>query len=463
MAQITRRSFVKTIGLSSFALAGGWANHAYAEMRKPNIVILYADDLGFGDIGCYSGVDVQTPHIDALAASGSRFSSWYSNAPVCSPSRTALLTGRYPRRGGVPGNVPAGYNQIGLKPSEITLAEFLLKNGYRTGMSGKWHQGGAPECRPPAQGFEESFGFYNGCVDYYSHIFYWALGGGIPPMHDLWKNGEEVWENGEYIHHLITREAVRFIRQRREEPFFLYVPFNAPHYPMHAPPEYWERVRHIEDPHRRIQAAMVSVLDDSVGTVMAEIERSGLRDNTLIFFISDNGPSTEKRNLLDDSRQDYHGGSAGEFRGHKFDLYEGGIRIPAVVSWPGVIPAGRVVDDVAATMDVFPTAAEFIGADLPDGRVMDGKSLAAMFTQNAPSPHETIFWENGKQRAVRDGDWKLILNPRPDEHLNIQNNQVLFNIKDDPCETVDLSLQKPELVNRLKEKIEAWEKDIRSD
>ncbi len=455
---LSRRSFLQTAGFFSLIGASGLSN-SIASSRKPNILILYSDDQGYGDVGCYGAADIQTPHIDALAASGSRFTSWYSNAPVCSPSRAALLTGRYPRRGGVPSNVAAGYSQQGLKPSEITLAELLKQNGYRTGMSGKWHQGGAPECRPSAQGFEESFGFYNGCIDYYSHIFYWGLAGGVPPMHDLWKNGEEVWENGEYVHHLIVREAVRFIRKHREEPFFLYVPFNAPHYPMHAPPEYWERVSHIQDPHRRTQAAMVSVLDDSVGAIIAEIERSGLAEQTLVFFISDNGPSTEPRNLLDDSRVDYRGGSAGEFLGQKFDLFEGGIRVPAIIRWPGVIPAGRVVDDLAVTMDVFPTIAEWIGAELPGDRPIDGRSLVPLLTQNAPSPHDWIFWENGKQRAVRRGDWKLILNPPKTDMRDFTGNDLLFNIKEDPRETSNLAEQKPELVKELKAKIEEWEKN----
>lgn len=463
MALLSRRSFLQTAGLGSLGWMGNglFSSPLCAGDRKPNIVILYSDDQGYGDVSCYGAEDIQTPHIDALAASGTRFTSWYSNAPICSPSRAALLTGRYPRRGGVPSNVPAGYNAQGLKPSEITIAELLKQNGYHTGMSGKWHQGGAPECRPPAQGFDESFGFYNGCIDYYSHIFYWGLGGGVPPMHDLWRNGEEIWENGQYIHDLITREAVRFIRKHREEPFFLYVPFNAPHYPMHAPPEYWERVSHIQDPHRRIQAAMVSVLDDSIGAVIAEIQRSGLSENTLVFFISDNGPSTEERNLLDDSRVTYHGGSAGEYRGHKFDLFEGGIRVPAIARWPGVIPAGRVVDEVAATMDVFPTIAEFTGAELPKDRVIDGKSLVSLVTQNTGSPHDAIFWENDKQRAVRQGEWKLILNPPQEKGQGSADRELLFNLKDDPGEKHNRIGQKPELANELKTKIEAWENDIK--
>lgn len=462
--EFSRRSFLHAAGLTALCMGGKILSPplSRASDRKPNIVILYSDDQGYGDVGCYGAADMQTPHIDSLAASGSRFTSWYSNAPICSPSRASLLTGRYPQRVGVPGNVGAGYAERGLYPSEITLAELLKQNGYRTGLSGKWHLGGAPECRPPAQGFEESFGFYNGCIDYYSHIFYWGLGGGVPPMYDLWKNGQEVWENGQYLNDLIIREAQRFIRNHREEPFFLYVPFNAPHYPMHASPEYWERVSHIQDPHRRAQAAMVSVLDDGVGAVVAEIERNGLRNDTLIFFISDNGPSAEERNLLDDSREVYRGGSSGEFRGHKFDLFEGGIRVPAIASRPGVIPQGRVIEELTATIDVYPTVAEFAGAPLPTDRTIDGKSIAPLLIQNTGASHDAIFWESGNQSAVRQGDWKLILVSSNKDKPNPINQEFLFNIKDDPRETTNLADQKPEFVNDLKEKIDVWKKKVAS-
>ncbi len=453
---LNRRSFLKNSLFGSMGFAGGLFAPAAsaANSNRPNIIILYSDDQGYGDVGCYGGVDIFTPHIDALAASGTRFTQWYSNAPVCSPSRAALLTGRYPRRGGVPGNVPAGFSAIGLKPDEITLAEALKTVGYHTGISGKWHQGGAQECRPVSQGFDESFGFLNGCVDYYSHIFYWALAGGIPPMHDLWENNEEIWKNGEFIHDLITQRAVQFIRRNKEKPFFLYVPFNAPHYPMHAPDEYFDRVRHIQDPHRRIQAAMVSVLDDSVGKIMDELKRNDLMENTLIFFISDNGPSTEQRNLLDDSREEYHGGSAGDYRGHKFDLFEGGIRVPALMSWPGVIPAGQTVDEIGVTMDVFPTILHIVGADLPTDRTYDGYNILPMVTQNAKSPHQQIFWESGKRRAVRRENWKLILN------ADDENPILLFDLKADPQETIDLKEKYPALVNALKQEIEIWEQDV---
>lgn len=456
--QSSRRTFLKTTALGLASLVCGVKNGMSSNGKKPNVVVLYSDDQGFGDAGCYGGKDVRTPHIDSLAAAGTRFTGWYSNAPVCSPSRTALLTGRYQQRSGVKGNVPAGFNGMGMDPSAITLAEALKAQGYATGVFGKWHQGSAPGCRPNDQGFDEFYGFLNGCIDYYSHIFYWS---GLP-VHDLWRNDKTVWENGVYFNDIIVREANRFIRKNRSQPFFMYVPFNAPHYPMHAPPEYFERVSPIDDPQRRITAAMVSVLDDGVGKILDELKRCDLFENTLIFFISDNGPSREERNLLDDSHEKYHGASAGPFRGGKFDLYEGGIRVPAIVCWPGIIPFGQVNDEVGVTMDVFPTALKAAGGQLSPDRPYDGKDMMPVMAQGAASPHQDsdVFWASDKQRAVRRGKWKLILNVRDDDSETKSDPVLLFNIEDDPGESADLKDKESKLVTKLKEAIERWEKEV---
>ena len=453
-----RRDFLRTAALGTATLLGGANGWAASGKKRPNILILYSADQGFGDAGCFGGEDVKTPHIDSLAAGGTRLTRWYSNCPVCSPSRTALLTGRYQQRGGVKGNIPAGFDQMGMQPTEITLAEALKEQGYRTGVFGKWHQGSAKGCRPNDQGFDEFYGFINGCIDYYSHIFYWS---GLP-MHDLWKNDRTVWENGVYFNDIITREANRFIRANQSQPFFMYVPFNAPHYPMHAPPEYYERFAHVKDPHRRIQAAMVSVLDDGVGRILDELKRCELFDDTLIFFISDNGPSTEPRNLLNDSHDLYHGASAGPFRGGKGGLYEGGIRVPAIVSWPGVIPAGQVNDELGVTMDVFPTVIDAVGGTLPDDRPYDGKDVMPTIVQGSESQHkkDDLFWGLGKQRAVRRGDWKLLLNARAEFGKDAAAPVLLHNLKDDPGEKVDLKDKHPKMVTQLKQAIERWEKEV---
>jgi len=326
--------------------------------KPPNFVIFLTDDQGYGDLSCMGCTEFETPNLDRLAAEGVRFTEWYSNAPVCSPSRASLLTGRYPGRAGVRG-ILAGHRGVsGLPPSVPTLASALRDLGYRTAMSGKWHLGVAEPSRPHRHGFDDWFGFLAGCIDYYSHIFYWGMNRGGPgntPTHDLWDNNREIWRNGEYFTDLVTARAVRQVREAAgdDRPFFLFVAYNAPHYPMHAPARYLDRFPRLA-PDRRIMAAMLSAMDDGVGAVVEELERQDLHENTCIFFTSDNGPSRETRNWLDGRQDPYYGGCAGALKGHKSSLYEGGIRMPALMSWPARIPAGRVVDGPAASMDIFP-------------------------------------------------------------------------------------------------------------
>ncbi len=255
---------------------------------RPNMIVIYCDDLGYGDLGCYGSEYIQTPHLDRLADVGVRFTNWYSNSPVCSPSRASLLTGRYPARTGVERILSGKRGTVGLSLDEQTLASLLKPHGYRTGLFGKWHLGVTPEQNPNAHGFDESFGFLAGCVDYYSHIFYWEQQSGVNPVHDLWHNGKEVWSDGEYMTELITAKAVAFIEagggQGEEKPFFAYVPYNAPHYPMHAPQKYVDRYQGLA-PDKRIMAAMISAVDDGVGEIVDALRRTGQYDNTIIFFL----------------------------------------------------------------------------------------------------------------------------------------------------------------------------------
>lgn len=474
-----RRDFLRLLGAGATAyMAGavGSVSHAAQSGKatlaqtsglrhtKPNFVIFYTDDQGWGDLSCYGATDFRTPNLDALANSGVRFTGWYSNAPVCSASRASLMTGRYPQRAGTPGIFGSGRAAPGMPPDEVTLAEALKPAGYRTGLMGKWHLGGGPEFRPNQQGFDEFFGFHSGCIDNYSHIYYWGQGGqkGRPPFHDLWRNDAEVWENGQFFTELVTREAVRFLGENRSRPFFLYVAYNLPHYPTHPLERYWERVKHIQDPQRRTQAACVAAVDDSVGTVVAELKRLGLLENTLIFYSSDNGPSEEQRNFLDDSMRFYRGGSAGPFRGHKFSLFEGGIRMPAVMSWPGILPSGKVLDEVGATMDIFPTFVNLAGAEMPRDRVMDGKDVFPMVARGAPSPHrdQPVFWANGNQRAVRRGQWKLVLNPRFDSDETAKDQVFLADLEKDRGEKTNLADKNPDLVKELTGLIGVWEKEV---
>jgi arylsulfatase A-like enzyme len=427
---------------------------------RPSFVVFYTDDQGYGDLGCMGAADLRTPNLDALAASGARFTNWYSNSPVCSPSRASLLTGRYPVHAGVR-SILAGHRQAtGLVPEVPTIAAALRELGYRTAMFGKWHLGVAEVCQPHRHGFEEWFGFLAGCIDYYSHIFYWGMGPGQDPVHDLWENGREVWADGRYFTELVTDRAVAYIERmaREESPFFLYVPYNAPHYPMHAPPEYLERFAGLPWA-RRIMAAMIAAVDDSVGAILEALARHGLRDDTLVFFQSDNGPSRETRNWLDGTRDPYYGGTAGVLRGHKFSLFEGGIRMPAIMSWPAQIPGGQVIEGVGAAMDIFPTFLSAAGGSLATYR-LDGRNVLPMVADGTRSPHERLFWEQGNQTAVRQGPWKLVLNGQLVEGAPPEDAVHLSNLEEDMGETRNLAGSEAELAARLRSAAEAWRAEI---
>lgn len=341
----------------------------------PNVVIIYADDLGYGDLSAFGSDDVRTPALDALAERGIRLTNWYSNSPVCSPSRASLLTGKYPTRAGVE-EILGGHMGTAGMPAQTTLANHLQSAGYRTGIFGKWHLGADAGHRPADRGFDEQYGFLAGCVDYYSHIFYWARDRN--PIHDLWRDGRHIFNNGRYLTEVIAEEAAAFIERSAESPFFCYVPFNAPHYPMHAPKKYIDRFPDLPGD-RRIIAAMISAMDDGISRIVDALRRADVLDNTIVFFSSDNGPSAESRNWLDGEEISYKGGSAGGLRGHKGSLFEGGIRVPSLISWPDGLPQGRDCDMPAAMMDVLPTLLDAIGLDEPNSsnsdEVVDGSSM----------------------------------------------------------------------------------------
>lgn len=419
-------------------------------MSGPNVVIIYTDDLGWGDLGCYGSTDVETPHLDALAERGVRFTQWYSNSPVCSPSRASLLTGRHPAHAGVESILGAARTVTGL-PDQPTLASRLGELGWTTAIFGKWHLGVEPGSAPQRRGFGRHFGFRAGCVDYYSHIMYW---GNRHPLHDLWDDDTEIWRNGEYLTDVITDEAVDFLAAVRD-PFFCYVSYNAPHYPMHAPADAMARFAHLPW-ERQVMAAMISRVDDGVGRMVETLRRTGRLDDTIIVFSSDNGPSAEERNWLGGEEIAYPGGSAGGLRGHKGSLFEGGIRVPGIWSWPAGLPQGVVRDEPAIMMDVLPTVLAAAGRPVDD---VDGVDLGPLL-RGGRAEERTLCWAYESQLAVRRGRWKLVIDPS--ERLGAPSvpGRLLFDLDADPTEQQDRSADRPEVLAELSATVSAWSADL---
>lgn len=425
--------------------------------RRPNIIVFMTDDQGYGDLSCMGTTDFLTPHIDELATTGARFTNWYSNSPVCSPSRASLLTGRYPGNAGVRAILAGHRKATGLTPEAPTIATAVRDLGYQTAMVGKWHLGLDEKCRPNQNGFDYFYGFMAGCIDYYSHVFYWCMADGhTDPTHDLWENDHEFYDNGRYFTEMVSEKAVEKIREMNESdaPFMMYVAYNAPHYPMHAPRKYLDRFPHLPWD-RRIMAAMLSAVDDGVGQITDELKRLGIYEDTIIFFQSDNGPSRESRNWMDGRGDPYYGGLPGGLKGHKFSLFEGGIRVPGIFSWPGHIPAGQVIDEPCAAMDVFPTLLSIAGGD-PAKYELDGLDITDVLMNGGKTPHEEIYWEMEMQTAIRRGNYKLVLDGQLIEGEPPQDPVFLSDLSVDPSETTNLAAQYPELTEELKEKALAW-------
>ena len=429
--------------------------------RRPNFVVFMTDDQGYGDLSCMGNTDFRTPNIDAVAEQGARFTNWYSGSPVCSPSRASLLTGRYPGNAGVRAILAGHRKATGLTPQAPTIAAAVKELGYQTAIVGKWHLGLQEQSRPNQNGFDYFYGFMAGCIDYYSHIFYWSMADGkTDPTHDLWENDHEFYDNGKYFTEMVTDKAVEKIRQmnREEEPFFLYVAYNAPHYPMHAPRKYLDRFPELPAD-RRNMAAMLSAVDDGVGQIVDELKRQGILEDTVIFFQSDNGPSRESRNWMDGRGDPYYGGKPGGLKGHKFSLFEGGIRVPGIFCWPGHIPGGQVIDEPCAAMDVFPTLLTMAGGD-PSQYQLDGMDISDVLLHGAPSPHEELYWEMEQQTAIRQGKYKLVLNGQLVESEPAQAPVFLSDLSVDPGETVNLAEKMPELTQELTRKATAWRAGI---
>lgn len=416
---------------------------------QPNVIFILADDQGSVDAGCYGAKDLHTPNTDSLAERGVRFTQFYSAAPVCSPSRAGALTGRWPVRAGVPSNCSSQKGgTAALPPEEVTMAEMFKAAGYATAHVGKWHIGYTPETSPQAQGFDQSFGHMGGCIDNYSHFFFWQG----PNIHDLWRNGVEIFHDGEFFPDLMVKEASQFIEKNREKPFFIYYAMNTPHYPYQGDAKWLEHFKDMPYP-RKLYAAFVAAQDQRLGDLFAKVDALGLRENTIIVFQSDNGHSTEER-------AHFGGGSAGPYRGAKFSLLEGGIRLPAIISWPKSLPEGEVRDQVAHACDWLPTLAELTGVKPPETH-LDGRSLTAVIRDvNALSPHaeHALHWQIGAgpkaDWAVREGDWKLIGRSRDTSSADGKSTMLedlLFNISTDPGEKNNLATQHPDILARLRQ------------
>lgn len=445
----SRRDFLKALGFGPLAFTVAGTDAGSAEKRKPNVIIILSDDQGSIDARSYGADDLYTPNIDALVRHGVRFTQCYVGAPVCSASRASLLTGRYPQRAELDTNA---YGDRGLPPRQVTIAEMMKEAGYRTGLVGKWHLGDAPQLRPIRQGFDEFFGHKVGCIDNYSHFFYWQG----PNRHDLWKNDVEYWEEGGYFPEMTAREAKRFITENKDRPFFLYLAFNMPHYPLQGMKKFRDMYSNLDNP-RAMYAAFVSTLDEKIGDVIATVDSLGLRNDTIIVFLSDHGHSTEERTFGG-------GGNNGPYRGHKFTVWEGGIRVPCAVSWPGHIPEGETRAQMVTSLDWFPTIAGFIGAHVPN-RPIDGMNIAPVIaSSDAPSPHKVMHWEFSKHWAVREGDWKLVHNgPETVEDGRVlpQVETFLSNLSEDVSESNNIASQHPDIVRRLTSLHEEWAASIK--
>ncbi len=425
--------------LIAFICFVGLANLSSAADRKPNFVILLADDLGYGDLGVQGHPKIKTPRIDRMAAEGVRLTEFYSAAPTCTPARAALLTGRYPARSGLV-RVLLPKEQWGIPASEITLAETLQELGYATACIGKWHLGGRKSFRPDKHGFDYFFGLLFSNDMTVLPLLKW-------PRLEVLRNDETI-ESPATVKTLTrryTEEAVSYIEQHREEPFFLYVPYTMPHVPLRPSDEFRGKSDFGD------YGDVVEEIDWSAGQILQALKDNGLDDETLVIFTSDNGPWKAGGNQKRQTR-----GSAGPLRGVKGTTWEGGMRVPFVARWPGRLPGGHVRGGVSVMTDLFTTLIELAGGEIPSDREIDGKNIMAMLEGSADSPHSELYYYFRKRIfAVRSGEWKLhlfkrVVGPggRPGDPVRLKNPE-LYNLLRDPAESRNLAALHPEVVERL--------------
>lgn len=422
----------------------------FSEDDRPNFVVIFVDDLGYNDVSYNGATEIETPNIDRLAEEGVSFSNGYVVHPFCGPSRAGLMTGRYPARFGMEYNVAyapldAGH---GLPVEEKTMATYLKEAGYRTGIVGKWQLGAAPVFHPLNRGFDYFYGFLGGAHDYF-HIDITRPGTEYLPLNE---NRGATGMDG-YLTDTLTDRAVSFVQERREEPFLLYLAYNAPHTPLQAPDELVEKYSHIEDENRRLYLAMVDSLDDNVGRVLNALERSGVRDDTVVFFLSDNGGVSSAVHA------DLDWADNAPLSSGKESFLEGGIRVPFVASWPAKWPKGVTFEPMVSSLDIAATAVALAGSTPDSDRPLDGMDLDPFIRgEKVGEVHESLFWRqssrtpNLTQFAIRSGDAKLIKD-------NPEGEAQLFNLAQDPGETDDLIGNDTETAARLAELWNAWNRD----
>jgi arylsulfatase A-like enzyme len=381
-----------------------------AEDKAPNIILIIADDLGYGDLGVYGGRDIRTPRLDRLAEEGIRLSQGYVSAPYCGPSRAGLMTGRYQQRHGFYNNPSyrPGNLSMGLDTEEETMADVMKRAGYRTAAFGKWHLGAAPVFHPNNRGFDEFCGFLGGGHHYFPMQYAQILEGysnsqKIPHSPEIYQyatplecSGVDLAPQEGYLTDILTDYAMDFVDRYTSRPFFIYLAYNAPHTPLQATEEDIALYSHIEDKNRRVFAAMMTNLDRNVGRLLDKLGEHGIRDNTLVVFISDNGG------------QELWGADNGPLRGRKGQTWEGGVRVPFILSWNDGLPVNQVVDIPFSTLDLLPTFAAVAGI-LPSGKPLDGKNVLPWLKGDAKGhPHERLFWENEEWCGIQEGDWKMV-------------------------------------------------------
>jgi arylsulfatase A-like enzyme len=438
------------------ACAGASALPAQTSKRPPNFVILFADDMGYGDLACYGHPTIRTPNLDQIAADGIRFTSWYAAASVCTPSRAGLLTGRYPLRAGQPNNT--GPDTVGGLPlGEILLPQVLKQRGYRTMAIGKWHLGYKPkEYLPTSRGFDSWFGLP------YSNDMIPPWVKTQQPLH-LYRDTEIVEEMRDQstLTERYTAGAVKFIESSARNPFFLYLPYAMPHLPISASARFRGRSR------AGLYGDVIETLDWSAGEILGALKRQGVDSDTLVIFTSDNGPWLNLPDrMLQKGNEPWHTGFKSLLRGAKGGTYEGGFRVCSIARWPGVIPRGQTSAEMASSLDLFPTLAKAAQAEMPSDRVYDGHDILPLLRGSAKSPRHEFFYFRARQLdAVREGSWKLRLaregrtDLKPDDPLTPE----LFNVDDDPAEQYNRYAQNRPLGERLLERLRAFGAELKAN